>query len=298
MKQKPKVSIIVLNWNGKEDTIECIDSIVQITYPNYEIILVDNASTDGSAQYFREYYKEIKIIENRENLGFAEGNNVGIREALKQKANYILLLNNDTIVDPSFLEHLIEVGESDDSIGILSPIIYYYDDRNKIQYCGEKVNWYKGKLTKINLVSKGVIQSEIICGASMLIKKETIEKIGLLPTEYFMLWEDIDYSIKALKNNIKNVYVTKSKIWHKGSVSIGGISSPFRMRYTIRNRIILWKKYSSKLQFCSFLINLVFLKIPIIFTIGLAKTNQKKTFINYFSKGLIEGLQAVFKNKL
>lgn len=298
MKEKPKVSIIVLNWNGKEDTIECIDSLVQITYPNYEIILVDNASTDGSAQYFRDHYEEIKIIENRENLGFAEGNNVGIREALKQKANYILLLNNDTIVDPSFLEDLIEVGESDDSIGILSPIIYYYDDRNKIQYCGEKVNWYKGKLTKINLASKGVIQSEIICGASMLIKKETIEKIGLLPTEYFMLWEDIDYSIKALKNNIKNVYVTTSKIWHKGSVSIGGISSPFRMRYTIRNRIILWKKYSSKLQFCSFLINLVFLKIPMIFTIGLVKTNQKKSFIFYFSKGLIEGFQAVFKNKL
>lgn len=285
----------MLNWNGKEDTRECIDSLVQITYPNYEIILVDNASTDGSTQYFRDHYEEIKIIENQENLGFAEGNNVGIREALKQKANYILLLNNDTIVDPSFLEDLIEVGESDDSIGILSPIIYYYDDRNEIQYCGEKVNWYNGKLTKINIASKEIIHSEIICGASMLIKKETIDKIGLLPTEYFMLWEDIDYSIKALKNDIKSAYITTSKIWHKGSVSIGGISSPIRMRYTIKNRIIFWKKYSSKPQFYSFLINLVFLKIPIIFVIGLAKTNQKKIFVHYFSKGLIEGFSAIFR---
>lgn len=288
----PKVSIIILNWNGKNDTLECLDSLRHLTYPNHEIIIVDNGSTDDSVEFFKNAsWERVKIIENKENLGFAEGNNIGIRRALESSSDYILLLNNDTIVDPTFLEKLIEVGESDNDIGILSPIIYYYREREKIQYSGEKINLYTGKISGIHPNNKKVIHSDTICGASMLIKKETIKKIGCLPTEYFMLWEDIDYSLKAKRNNIKNVYVVNSKIWHKGSVSIGNISSPFRIKYSMRNRIIFWKKYANKSQLICFYMKLVVIQIPISFLVGYIKTNKKKRFCSCFLEGLIEGIQ-------
>jgi len=271
--------------------------VKQITYPNYEIILVDNKSTDGSVEYFKRRFSEIEIIENEENLGFAKGNNIGIKKALKNNASYIFLLNNDTIVDPGFLEELIKIGESDEKIGILSPIIYYYNDRNKVQYSGERINLYTSKIKKINQEKRRVIDSDTICGAAMLIKKETIHKIGFLPTEYFMLWEDIDYSLKAKRNNIKNVYVENSKIWHKGSVSIGNISSPIRIKYSMRNRIIFCKKYCDKFQFFCFIINLLFIQIPIHFTIGVIKTSEKKKYITYFLDGIIEGIDYQFLNE-
>ena len=125
-----KVTIILLNWNGKEDTIECLESLKHITYPNYEILLVDNGSTDGSVECFRERYPGMEIIENGENLGFAEGNNVGIRRAMDEGADYVLLLNNDTVVDPEFLGELVKVGESDPKIGIVGPKICYYNNKS------------------------------------------------------------------------------------------------------------------------------------------------------------------------
>ena len=108
--REPKVAIVVLNWNGKRDTVECLASLNEIDYSNYEILLVDNGSTDGSQKYFRAQYPEIELIENEMNLGFAEGNNVGIRHAMNGRADYVLLLNNDTFVHPKFLSELARCG--------------------------------------------------------------------------------------------------------------------------------------------------------------------------------------------
>lgn len=119
----PIVAIIILNWNGLRDTLECLESLAMITYPNYELIVVDNGSTDGSAACLRARYPDIAIIENKENLGFAEGNNVG-KHALAKRTHYVLLLNNDTIVAPAFLDALVTVAESEPRH---VPLLYRYD---------------------------------------------------------------------------------------------------------------------------------------------------------------------------
>src|SRR3989339_346256 len=123
---KPLVYILILNWNGKEDTLECLSSLKKIDYPNYKTIVIDNGSTDDSVKIINKKYPKIKIIENKKNLGYAEGNNVGIRYALKNKADYVLILNNDTIVDKKFLTELVKVGESNEKVGIVGPNVYCY----------------------------------------------------------------------------------------------------------------------------------------------------------------------------
>ncbi|MGP8012425.1 MAG: glycosyltransferase family 2 protein, partial [Halobacteriota archaeon] len=146
--REPKVAIVVLNWNGKRDTVECLASLNEIDYSNYEILLVDNGSTDGSQKYFRAQYPEIELIENEMNLGFAEGNNVGIRHAMNGRADYVLLLNNDTFVHPKFLSELVRVAEGGSRIGFVGPKIYYQEwrgQRDVIAFAGGCVNLWIGK---------------------------------------------------------------------------------------------------------------------------------------------------------
>lgn len=224
----PKVSIIILNWNGKEDTIECLDSLKHITYPNYEILLVDNGSTDGSVNYFKKHYPEIELIENGENLGFAKGNNVAILKAMEQGSDYILLLNNDTIVDSDFLMELVKVAESDEKIGIVGPKIYYYNydgHKDVIWSAGGKISpLHEMVYSHIGLNEKDAGQFDVsnkvdwISGAAILIKTPVLS-ITMLNPNYFFGNEDVEICIKARKKHLDVVYVPTSKIWHKVGAS-------------------------------------------------------------------------------
>ena len=331
-----KVSIIILNWNGWKDTIECLESVYQIDYPNYEVIVVDNNSENASITKIKEYcrgkievkseffeYKpnnkpvsiieiseediknsnEVKkelshlnkrliLIKNKSNYGFAKGNNIGIEYAIsKLHSDYVLLLNNDTVVKKDFLANLIKTANSQEDFGIFSPLIYEYHNKEKLQYSNDEIKWHTGRIKRrVNEKNLDLLESDTICGASMLIKKETVQLIGQLPEYYFMLWEDIDYSTSANTNNIKCGYVSKSKIWHKGSVSIGKASNPLRIRYSIRNRLIFWKKYSTNFQLYCFIISLLLFHIPALLFVGISKTNQKKKLIRAFYEGFKKGL--------
>lgn len=258
-----KVAIIILNWNGKEDTIECLESLKHITYPNYEILLVDNGSTDGSVECFRERYPGMEIIENGENLGFAEGNNVGIRRAMDEGADYVLLLNNDTVVDPEFLGELVKVAEGDERIGIVGPKIYYYDYKGRkdvIWFAGGGINWTTGRTTHhcMRKIDDGTINKlkkvDYITGCTMLIKGDVFMKIGLLDSDYFLYFEETDFCARA--NKIYDcVFVPYAKIWHKISRSTGGDFSPTMAYYFVRNQMRFMVKNSSK----SVLVWIVFL---------------------------------------
>ena len=223
--KNPKVSIIILNWNGWKDTIECINSINKISYPNYEIIVVDNASYEEDIKILKNRYKnKIRLIVNDKNYGFAKGNNIAIKQVLREnKSKYILLLNNDTIVDSNFLNELVKVGESDENIVILGPKMYYYNFNNKknvIWFGGGSINWrkypgyhhidqFKEDNKKLSMLP---IKTQWISGACMMVNTRLISP--LLNEKYYFGCEDIDKCL-SLNNKYKIVYVPKAMIWHK-----------------------------------------------------------------------------------
>ena len=253
---QPKVFIIILNWNGCSDTIECIKSLKEIDYLNYEIIVVDNGSKEKLALNETE---GLKIIYNKENLGFAGGNNVGVKYALEQNADYILLLNNDTLTDQVFLKEMVRVGESEQEIGILGPKIYFYDTEtnkktNKIWFAGGKINkiFTRGIHIGHNQEDKGqydknnYYQVDYITGCCLLIKRKVIEKIGLINKDYFLYYEDADWCLRARREGFKCVLASKAKIWHKCSKSaVEG--SPSYIYYHSRNGLMLAKYNGSTL---------------------------------------------------
>ena len=273
MPQK-NVHIIVLNWNGKDDTIECLKSLQQINYDNYKIIVIDNGSEDSSVFEIKKNFPEIKIIENKKNLGFAGGNNIGMKYAVENKADYILLINNDTTVDKDFLLELVEAGELDKKIGAVGSKIYFHSEPNRIWFAGGKVNWLKNKGTHLGLnqIDDGqyneISEVDYLTGCCLLIKREVIEKIGVLAEDYFLYYEDTDFSARVKNAGYKIMYVPKSKIYHKISRSTKP-GSPSYIYYHVRNGLVMAKRNGSFLSkivlyfYCVFL----FLKqvIKIIF---------------------------------
>lgn len=243
MRPKPRVFIIILNWNGWRDTIECMESLKKLDYPNYEIVIVDNGSTDESPQILPQKFPKIKLIETGKNLGFAGGNNVGIKYALEQGANYVMLLNNDTIVDKNFLKELIKVAETKSQIGILGPKIYFHDEPNRLWFGGGKINKILTRGTHINYgkIDKNGKNPKIvdyITGCCLLAKREVIEKTGLMNGDYFLYYEDADWCLGARKKGFKCVLVPKAKIWHKCSRSAQE-GSPSYIYYHSRNGLML-----------------------------------------------------------
>lgn len=255
----PKVSIIILNWNGKEDTIECLESLKHITYPNYEILLVDNGSTDGSVECFKERYPEIEIIENGKNLGFAEGNNIAIKWAINSNSDYVLLLNNDTLVDPYFLTELINVAESDPKIGVVGPTVYYYHEANKIQSAGGKIVWNRGTTHHLNKnkIDDGTFSenSEVdyIQGCALLAKSKVFKDVGYLNRDYFAYWEETDWCARVHKAGYKIYHVPKGKIWHKEGMTSRKLTG-FRQYHATRNRFWFMRTNAEKKQYISFII--------------------------------------------
>jgi len=246
----PKVVIIILNWNGKEDTIECLGSLNHITYPNYEIILVDNGSMDGSVECFRGLYPEIEIIENEDNFGFAEGNNVGIRRALDKDSKYVLLLNNDTIVDRKFLMELVEVAESDDKIGAVQSKILRKDNSNIIDSAGQEINIFGAKDIGFSEIDDGRFDSihDIFggCAAACIYKKIIFEKVGLFNKNFFILYEDVDLSWRIRLAGYSIVFAPASIVFHKRGISGGNCelqTSSIILYHSNKNTLILYIKY-------------------------------------------------------
>lgn len=265
------VAISLLNFNGKQNTLDCLKSLENIKKNNFEssIIIVDNASTDDSVASFRQYISDgkhdcIKIIENKNNLGFSGGHNVAIKYALESGADYVLVLNNDTYVDTNFLAELFKVAEKDVGIGILVPKIYFAagfefhknryskEEKGKVfWYAGGEMDWDNivGHNRGVDEVDKGqfnkIEETELATGCCMLIKKEVFEKVGNLDQKYFLYYEDADLTMMAKRNGFRVAYVPRSVIWHKNAGSSGGSGSILQDYYITRNRLIFGMRYAS-----------------------------------------------------
>lgn len=220
-KRIPLVSIIILNWNQKDMTLQCLKSLKEINYPCYEIILVDNGSTDDSVSAIKKEFPDVKIIKNQRNLGVAGGRNVGIEHVLEKGTDYILLLDNDTTAHPDFIAEMVKVGEQDKSAGILTGKIYFSSQPNKIWCAGGTLSLYRCHFSLIghDKVDRGqydqLREVDHVTGCCFMIKKEVVDKIGILDENFVQYFgEDTDLCLRAKKAGYKVVYVPGSRIWH------------------------------------------------------------------------------------
>lgn len=242
-----RVAIIVLNWNGLADTLACLTSLQQLDYPAYEVIVVDNGSTDHSAEAIRAAHPWVTLIETGENLGYVGGNNRGLAYARQTAADYGLLLNNDTEVSPNFLQFLVEAAEQDPAVGIVGPTIYYFDEPEVIWSAGGSIDWQQGDTAMIGLnqVDQGQFGPsprpvQFVTGCALLIKMGIVNQVGLLDDRFFAYYEETEWCVRASRAGFKVLHVPQAKIWHKISLAARE-ASPQVHYYMTRNRLLFLK---------------------------------------------------------
>jgi len=250
---EPVVYIVILNWNGKDVTLECLDSVLKINYKNFRVVVVDNGSQEkiGGAIEARYDNEKVHLIENEQNLGFTGGNNVGIKYALDAGAEYVLLLNNDTVVHEDLLGELVKVALGQDKPGIVGPKIYYFDEPERLWFAGNKRSYVYGKPTQIGHRGLGEVdcgqydvveELGFVTGCALFVRRDVFEAIGLLDDDYFCSCEDADFCIRANKAGFKLYYAPGARLWHKEACDLAGLDSPGYVYYQIRNRLLLMKK--------------------------------------------------------
>ncbi|HET8760879.1 MAG TPA: glycosyltransferase family 2 protein [Nitrospiria bacterium] len=244
---QPLVVIIVLNWNGRDDTVACVESVRRLRYGNARALIVDNGSTDDSVAVFAQRFPDIRCIQTGANLGFAEGNNVGMRTALAEGADYVFLLNNDATIHPDALDRLVAAGESRSDIGIVGPKIYYAADPKRIWYAGGTISPL-GRLGHEgwNRIDDGrwdaPRETGYVTGCAFLVKRGVLEKVGLFAPEYFLLFEEADLCVRARRAGFRCWVEPRAIVRHKVSSSFGGFS-PQYYYYFLRNYLLFQRRH-------------------------------------------------------
>jgi len=237
----PTVTVVVLNWNNLPDTIECLESLRAVTYPALRLLVVDNGSTDGSEAALRERFPGLELLQTGQNLGFAGGNNAGIRRAFADGADHVLLLNNDTTVDPGFVTALVEAARANPRAGLLSSKILFFDRPDVLWYAGasfhRRLGWgrHRGYGQRDVGQFDRIEETDRPTGCSLLATRACCERVGLLPEHYFCYAEDLEWGLRALAFGFQVLYVPESRVWHKVSRSTGGARSTTAVRYQTRN---------------------------------------------------------------
>ena len=294
--KQSKVSVIILTCNGIKHIFNCLESVYKSTYQNYEVIVVDNGSRDGTPELINKEFPQVKLILNKKNFGFTGGNNIGIEQVT---GDVVFLLNDDTKIHPDLINTLVEELESSSEIGIVGPKIYFMNEPEKIWFAGGKIDWIKSDsfhlgrdLTDKELINDLKKEVDFITGCALMIKREVIEKIDLLDNRFFAFYEDADWCKKAKKAGYKVVYIPFGGVWHiksatasriflddlksqiKGENIIRRINIYFKMiiryifnrnmqKYRIyRNRFIFFMRHASFKYKITFFIRFIFIFTP------------------------------------
>lgn len=296
---KPAVAILIINWNGYALTKDCLESLKAIDYGNFKTVLVDNGSVDGSGEKLKNEFPEIELLASPENLGFTGGNNLGIKWALDHLFDYVLLLNNDTVVEPDFLDPLVSFLEQNPAYGAVQPKIMLEEERDKIWNAGGgyfkwlEMTWSVG----IGKTDEGQFDQEKdtpwITGCAMLIRSAIIRKAGLLDNRFFAYYEDVEWSFRIKKSGFKLRYLPQSKIFHVAGGSSKkiktkeGIVPPIIHYYRTRNHLFLIRKHANPLSFVLSLLYQTAKNASFILYLGLNGRFQK---VKAILKGHVEGL--------
>jgi GT2 family glycosyltransferase len=241
----PRVAIIILTYNGVADTLACLRSLAALSYPQcaVELVVVDNASRDGTPAQVRAAFPTVRVIENGANLGFAAGNNVGLRYALAQGFDYVLLLNNDTEVAPDFLTALVAACEAAPRVGAAGPMICYAERPDLIWSAGGIINRRRGttSMRGIGEPERGqfaqVTTVDFATGCALLLRRAALERAGLLDERFFMYYEETEWCVRAARAGFHTVHVPHARIWHKIPV-VDRVDRPYVAYYMTRNRLL------------------------------------------------------------
>jgi len=264
---QPLVSTVILNWNGIADTRECLQSLQRIDYANNQIVIVDNGSDGGEAAALRdEFGGEVHLIESETNLGFAGGANLGVRHALADGADYVLLLNNDTTVDPGFLTALVQAAQSRQDAAALCARAYYYAEPDVVYSTGGSVSLWTATAKQVGRGQRDRGQFEQVAtrdyadGVCMLIPRQALESIGLLDEDYFSYWEETDWCVRAREKGLRCYYVPGAKIWHKAA-RVQSPTNEYNFLFR-RNALMFVRKRGTPLHVATALLTHIFFYGP------------------------------------
>lgn len=243
--------VVMLTYNNCTDTLEALDFVVQMTYPNYRVLVVDNGSSDGTPELVRSRFPGVEVLENSRNLGFSAGNNRGIECALARGADFVLIINNDVIVRPSLLTMLVEA--MDPGVGATAPMILYWDDPTRIWSVGFGMHptflvlrgGARGQVDQGQWAAPFEVDS--LLGCAMLLRGTMLEDIGLFDERFFFYYEDLDLCLRARRNGYRLLTVPAARMWHKVAGS-AGMGSAFRVYQMARGDIVLFRAHARGLQ--------------------------------------------------
>lgn len=278
------VWIIIVALNNYADTAECLVSLCRLAYPSYYIIVVDNGSDDGTAEHIRVDFPQVKVLETGTNLGFAAGYNVGFRYALQRGAEYIFMLNNDTIVDPNVLPYLM-LAARQTNVSVYVPIVYYYAAPDKVWSAGARYRLLPPAFVMEKHVysARGSYKDlDFAIGCALLIHRNAFEQIGLWDENYFFNWEDLDFSVRLRRQNLRIVQVPGAKVWHKVSRTTRPATALFWEMHGESSAIFFRRHYAR--PYLAMAVHLSYFAVREFFL------KRRFAFIKSFLRGLNRGL--------
>lgn len=298
----PSVAIILVNWNGYEHSSQCLKSLRKVDYSNFKVVLVDNASQDGSGQRLAKEFEEVAFIQNAENLGFTGGNNAGIEYAVAHKFDYTMLLNNDTVVEPDFLKILVDRIESNTKVAAIQPKILYLTKREKIWNAGGRYLQISGSPLTIgeNKVDSGQYdaarETDWITGCCFMVRTSVIREVGMLTTKFFIYYEDVDWSLRIREYGYSLFFEPKAVIYHEAGMSNKkrvkgkeGYVNPIVHYLDARNHIWFMKRYTPwYFSATAFLFQAAKFAGYLGYFIVRRRFNKAKFFLRGVKEGLLE----------
>lgn len=291
-KRIPKVSVIILNWNQRDYTVECLNSLLESDYPNYEVVVIDNVSSDDSCEVINKQFPSVKLIRSEKNIGITDSRNIGIDYALSSSVDYIMFLDNDAVVQKDMLTELVSEAEKNKRVAVAAPKIYFYFDRNRIWSLGGTINFYTGN---IRLLGYGEMdhgqydfhssfEVDHAIGCCLMVRSDVVKKIGKLDA-HFYYGEDTELCIRAKRSGYKIVAIPRAVMWHKESK----IWKKKDLNY-IRTKEIIWlmRKHAKFHHWSVFCFYALFAIIKIALQEGISG-NFKSVFFRI--KGAFDGIK-------
>lgn len=287
----PQVALIIVNWNGKGDTLECLASLQEDSYPSKQIIVVDNGSTDDSVAAIQTAFPAVILLETGANLGFTGGNNVGIRYALEHDADFIFLLNNDTTVEPDALSILAATLDKHSEYSMVTPVIHYFDNPGQAWFAGSKLDLSLGiaahDKSRIPARDEAPILIPWASGCAMLVRVDMMRKLEGFDDRYFLNWEDVDLCLRLVEKGGHIALVPSARVYHKVGRSFA-VSGNNRYYY-VRNNLLLAAEHCGAAygQACRYIITQRFREI-------MREIKYRRTIFNI---GLIDTLKAIYDHR-